>query len=166
MSRRWVPFLLTFGVLAVSITVVDAGVIAAASSTTEPVDVILVAALFLSILFRYEWGLTIAISAGLLRDLLHVSPAVSTISLVLVLVITNTIFRLYVTNRSLWTLLLLGGVATALHRLFLALFQWSFENALQTFALQFVLHSILLMGLYAITWVLGTRLKSYILVWR
>lgn len=166
MSRRWLPFFLTFGVLAVSITVIDAGVIAVASSTTEPIDVILVAALFLSILFRYEWGLTIAISTGLLRDILHVSPAVSTISLVLVLLITNAIFRFYVTNRSLWTLLLLGGVATALHRFFLMILQWSFENALQTFVLQLVFHSILLIGLYAVTWVLGTRLKPYILVWR
>lgn len=166
MKRHWLPFFLTFGVLAVSMMVVDAGVIAAMSRTSEPFDIVLVAALFVSILFRYEWGLTIALSAGILRDIVHVSPAVSTVSLLLVLVITNIIFRLYMTNRSLWTLLLLGGVATALHRLFLTLVQWSFDNAVHTFALQLVFHSIAFMVLYAITWVLGTRLKSYILVWR
>lgn len=139
-------------------------VLPAFSLTITTIDLLFLLALSVSLLFSYWSGFALALLGGILFDAITLAPGKESIGLILAIVITNVLFLRFFTNKSLWTLLLLGGVGTIILRLTSALLRLSFENLFQTIAVQMLIQSISFVLLFSLIHLLGTRLKPYLLI--
>lgn len=130
----------------------------------SPINFFLASTLFVGIMVRYTWALALSVIGGVLLDFFSVTPGAMSIPVLFSLIITNTLFIHFFTNRSLWTLLLLGGIGTASAYTFTALFTRSFSFFISTIATQLIVH----MGVFAFFFFLlntfTARLKPYILI--
>ncbi len=82
----------------------------------------------------------------------------------LTLLITNALFIHFFTNRSLWTLLILGGVGTVIAFLVRTLFVGSFALFFASLGAQLVSHTIFFILLFYGVNMFTSRLKPYIIV--
>lgn len=128
------------------------------------VNVLAVAVLFTSIIFHYPSALLLAVIGGLLFDQLSFTFGLASIPLLAALMITNMLFLRFFTNRSLWTLLLLGNTGTIIIFTLQAIFLSSFSLFLTHLGMQLIVHTILFICFFAIARSFTARLKPYILL--
>lgn len=140
------------------------GIFAVIAPGFSIVDVFLVAAIIGSILFRYTTGVTIGLASGILVDLFTVSPWNESIGILAALFVTNALFLRFFTNRSLWTLLILGGVATIIVRVV----EWLMTSMPPfldiTIATQLVLHGALFTILFFTIRLVRASMRPYLLI--
>lgn len=131
---------------------------------SERVVLLVALSLFTSIIFRYSWALLLGVAGGVFLDFFSITQGSVSIAVLLALTITNTLFVHFFTNRSLWTLLLLGGIGTTIafvaHRFLL----FSFDRFIEMLATQLIVHTILFALLYAIVDRFTVHLKPYIIL--
>lgn len=130
----------------------------------DRINFALVVVIFTGVIFRYAWALIFAVAAGFIVDQFSLIPGSMSIPLLVAILLVNTLFIHFFTNRSLWTLLLLGGVGTIIAYVVHATFLWSFTLFLPSLGTQLFLHSILFIFFFFMTNTFSARLKPYILV--
>lgn len=130
----------------------------------DRVRILIVAVLFVNIIFRYTIALALGVTAGFFLDQLSFTPAHWSIAAVLTLLATNALFIHFFTNRSLWTLLILGGVGTVIAFFVHALFVGSFVFFFASLGAQLLSHTILFTLLFYAVNMFTARLKPYIIV--
>lgn len=103
--------------------VITLGIIQVSFLTTwpEPVsslNIILSLVIFLAIIINYQKGLWVAFGSGLFVELFSGYPfGVSSLTLMLTVIFINFLFNNFFTNRSLYSLMILGFIATVFHNL-------------------------------------------------
>lgn len=130
----------------------------------DRVSVLIVVVLFVNILFRYTIALALGVTAGFFLDQISFAGAHFGIAAVLTISITNFLFLHFFTNRSLWTLLILGGVGTAIAFLVHAIFLQSFAFFFSLLGIQLLTHTLLFIVLFYAVNMFTSRLKPYIIV--
>lgn len=112
--------------------------------TTWPVpisslNIVLCLAFFLTVIFSYKKGLTFATYTGLILELYSALPFGTTIlSLLISVMVVNILYNNFFTNRSLYSLVILGFLGTIVHNLFSLLLSTLF--LLSGFKLSFVFY--------------------------
>ncbi len=149
---------------ALSLSIVFLHHLAALFFGVDRLNVLILVVLFVNILFRYTIALALGVTAGFFLDQLSFAPAHWSIAAVLALCITNFLFIHFFTNRSLWTLLILGGVGTAIAFIVHALFIRSFALFFPLLGIQLLSHSFLFIVLFYFVNMFTSRLKPYIIV--
>ncbi len=162
--RRFIADALAFLVLSCALLTVQLGVVAVIAPGFSIVDVVLVAAIIGSILFRYSIGVTIGLTSSILIDLFTDSRWHESIGILAALFLTNALFLRFFTNRSLWTLLILGGVATIIVRLVEWLMTAMPPSLDITIATQLVLHSALFTILFFAIRLVRASMRPYLLI--
>ncbi|MDO8581904.1 MAG: hypothetical protein Q7S16_03440 [bacterium] len=130
----------------------------------DRLSVFIIVVLFVNILFRYTWALALGVAVGFFLDQLSFVPAHWSIAAVLTLCVTNFLFIHFFTNRSLWTLLILGGVGTTIAFIINRIFIQSFSLFLSSLGVQLLIHTFLFIVLFYFVNVFTSRLKPYIIV--
>ena len=88
----------------------------------ENLNIILSFIIFITVILNYHRGLFWAVGAGILLDIYTLEPfGVTSISLYLTVIIMNYLFDHFFTNRSYYTLFVLGILGTALFNILLIL---------------------------------------------
>lgn len=130
----------------------------------DRLSVLIVVVLFVNILFRYTIALALGVTAGFFLDQISFAPAHWSIAAVLALCITNFLFIHFFTNRSLWTLLILGGVGTTIAFIVHTLFIRSFAFFFSSLGTQLLTHTFLFIVFFYFVNMFTSRLKPYIIV--
>ncbi|MBI4281589.1 hypothetical protein HY625_02070 [Candidatus Uhrbacteria bacterium] len=128
------------------------------------VNLLAVLALATSIIFHYPSALLLAVLGGVLLDHLSFTRGLWSIPLLIALIITNMLFLRFFTNRSLWTLLLLGNTGTVIIFSLQMVFVRSFSFFLAHLGIQLIAHTALFICFFVIARSLTARLKPYLLL--
>lgn len=130
----------------------------------DRLNVFIVVILFVNILFRYTIALALGVTVGFFLDQVSFAPAHWSIAAVLTLCITNFFFIHFFTNRSLWTLLILGGVGTTIAFVVHTIVIRSFAFFFSSLGVQLLTHTFLFIILFYFVNMFTSRLKPYIIV--
>lgn len=148
--------------------------------TTWPVpisslNIIFCLIIFLTVIFSYEKGLVFAMLTGLLLELYSALPfGQTTLSLLLSVVTINFLYNNFFTNRSLYSLAILGFIGTIIHNLILlflsaifVIFGFKFSFAIYDFKLLYLweplMNVLILMIVFFTYFISSGRLKNYFL---
>lgn len=89
----------------------------------KDINLILCLAVFITVIFNYRWGLIFALISGFVADLY--SPfffGLATLSLLGSVFLINLLFINFFTNKSLYSLLVLGGSGVIIYNLLMLIF--------------------------------------------
>ncbi len=128
------------------------------------VNLLAAIALSTSIIVHYPSALLLAVLGGVLLDHLSFTFGLWSIPLVIALIITNALFLRFFTNRSLWTLLLLGNTGTVIIFSLQMVFIQSSSFSLAHLGVQLVAHTAFFICFFVIARSFTTRLKPYLLL--
>jgi len=109
------------------VAVLVLGIIQVSFLTTWPfpvnsLNLILSAVIFVTVIFNYQRGLWWAFGGGIFWEIYSGMPfGVSSLTLIFTVVIINFLFNNFFTNRSLYSLLILGSLGTVLYNLIIFL---------------------------------------------
>lgn len=121
------------------IAIIIIGIIQISFLTTWPwpvnsLNLVLSLAIFLTVIVNYSRGLYFSLFAGLFLELYTSLPfGITTLSLLITVVVVNLLFNNFFTNRSLYSIMLLGVIGTFGHNLIISGFSFfsvllGFEN--------------------------------------
>jgi rod shape-determining protein MreD len=153
------------------------GLIQVSFLTTWPVPVcslnlILCLVIFITVIISYEKGLYLAFGSGLFLELYSALPfGLTSLGLLVMVVLTNQLFKNFFTNRSFYSLVILGFIATFLYNfivlalsLIFVVFGFKFSFAVYDFRLNFFwqpLLNVLILSIFFFTYYLSTgRIKN------
>lgn len=130
----------------------------------DRLSVFIIVIIFINIIFRYTTALALGVTVGFFLDQLSFTHAHWSIAAVMTLVVTNFLFIHFFTNRSLWTLLILGGVGTVTALMIHSLFIGSYAFFFSSLGAQLLSHTVFFIFLFYFVNMFTSRLKPYIIV--
>ncbi|OGY45967.1 MAG: hypothetical protein A2663_04590 [Candidatus Buchananbacteria bacterium RIFCSPHIGHO2_01_FULL_46_12] len=111
-------FLLCLGIVQVSF-------LSTWPSPVSSLNLILTLAIFITVIIDYDQGLYWALGGGLFLELYtHLFFGITTLSLILAMILINVLFSNFFTNRSFYSLMILGLIASLTYNLLVLLFQF------------------------------------------